>query len=225
MIRVLIADDQALVRNGFRLILETRDDLEVVGEAEDGRQAIALARELEPTVILMDVRMPEIDGIEATRQIVASGSAARILVLTTFDVDEYVYAAIKAGASGFLLKDVRPADLIDAIRLIAGGNALLGSTVTCRLLERFADVQPSSRPDPAIISALTEREREILELLARGLSNAEIAQQLFLGETTVKSHISNLFRKLGVRDRVQAVIAAYDAGLVQPNGKPQTDPL
>jgi DNA-binding NarL/FixJ family response regulator len=225
MIRVLIADDQALVRNGFRLILETRDDLEVVGEAEDGRHAIALARELEPAVILMDVRMPEIDGIEATRQIVASGSAARILVLTTFDVDEYVYAAIKAGASGFLLKDVRPADLIDAIRLIAGGNALLGPTVTCRLLERFADGHPSRQPDPAIISALTEREREILELLARGLSNAEIAQQLFLGETTVKSHISNLFRKLGVRDRVQAVIAAYDAGLVQPNGKPQTDPL
>jgi DNA-binding NarL/FixJ family response regulator len=225
MIRVLIADDQALVRNGFRLILETRDDLQVIGEAEDGRQAIALAGELEPTVILMDVRMPEIDGIEATRQIVASGSAARILVLTTFDVDEYVYAAIKAGASGFLLKDVRPADLIDAIRLIAGGNALLGPTVTCRLLERFADNQPSSQPDPTIISGLTEREREILELLARGLSNAEIAQQLFLGETTVKSHISNLFRKLGVRDRVQAVIAAYDAGLVQPNGKAQTDPL
>ena len=225
MIRVLIADDQALVRNGFRLILETRDDLEVVGEAEDGRQAIALAGELEPTVILMDVRMPEIDGIEATRQIVASGSAARILVLTTFDVDEYVYAAIKAGASGFLLKDVRPADLIDAIRLIAGGNALLGPTVTCRLLERFADNQPTGQPDPTIISGLTEREREILELLARGLSNAEIAQQLFLGETTIKSHISNLFRKLGVRDRVQAVIAAYDAGLVQPNGKAQTDPL
>jgi DNA-binding NarL/FixJ family response regulator len=219
MIRVLIADDQALVRNGFRLILETRADLEVVGEAENGEQAITLTRQLEPAVILMDIRMPGIDGIEATRQIVASGSSARILVLTTFDVDEYVYAAIKAGASGFLLKDVRPADLIDAIRLVAGGNALLGPTVTFRLLERFAETQPSNEPDPAIISGLTEREREILELIARGLSNAEVAQQLFLGETTVKSHVSNIFRKLGVRDRVQAVIAAYDAGLVQPQGK------
>ena len=219
MIRVLIADDQALVRNGFRLILETRADLEVVGEAENGEQAITLTRQLEPAVILMDIRMPGIDGIEATRQIVASGSSARILVLTTFDVDEYVYAAIKAGASGFLLKDVRPTDLIDAIRLVAGGNALLGPTVTFRLLERFAETQPSNEPDPAIISGLTEREREILELIARGLSNAEVAQQLFLGETTVKSHVSNIFRKLGVRDRVQAVIAAYDAGLVQPQGK------
>ena len=219
MIRVLIADDQALVRNGFRLILETRPDLEVVGEAENGEQAITLTRELEPAVILMDIRMPGIDGIEATRQIVASGSSARILVPTTFDVDEYVYAAIRAGASGFLLKDVRPADLIDAIRLVAGGNALLGPTVTFRLLERFAEAQPSTEPDPAIISGLTEREREILELIARGLSNAEVAHQLFLGETTVKSHVSNIFRKLGVRDRVQAVIAAYDAGLVQPQGK------
>ena len=171
MIRVLIADDQALVRNGFRLILETRDDLEVIGEAEDGRQAIALAGELEPTVILMDVRMPEIDGIEATRQIVASGSAARILVLTTFDVDEYVYAAIKAGASGFLLKDVRPADLIDAIRLIAGGNALLGPTVTCRLLERFADNQPTGQPDPTIAAAARKR----LGLAGWGAFTASVA--------------------------------------------------
>ena len=215
-IRVLIADDQALVRSGFRLILETRDDLEVVGEAVDGPEAIALARELEPQVILMDIRMPTIDGIEATRQIVASGSPARVLVLTTFDIDEYVYEAIRAGASGFLLKDVRPIDLIDAIRLIADGNALLGPTVTRRLLDRFA--APASSPDPTIVAGLTERERETLQLLASGLSNAEIANQLFLSETTVKTHVSSILRKLGVRDRVQAVISAYDAGLVQPRG-------
>jgi DNA-binding NarL/FixJ family response regulator len=213
-IRVLIADDQALVRSGFRLILETRADLEVVGEAENGKEAISLAHELAPDVILMDIRMPILDGIEATRQIVAAESRARILVLTTFDVDEYVYEAIRAGASGFLLKDVRPADLIDAIRLIADGNALLGPTVTRRLLDRFAASNVPS--DPTIISDLTERERETLQLLASGLSNAELAQKLFLSETTVKTHVSSILRKLGVRDRVQAVIAAYNAGLVHP---------
>ncbi|HWB22860.1 MAG TPA: response regulator transcription factor [Gaiellaceae bacterium] len=213
-IRVLIADDQALVRSGFRLILETRGDIEVVGEAEDGQEATALANELAPDVILMDIRMPVLDGIQATRQIVASDSSARILVLTTFDVDEYVYEAIRAGASGFLLKDVRPVDLIDAIRLIADGNALLGPTVTRRLLDRFAAT--SSPSDPEIISGLTDRERETLELLASGLSNAELAQKLFLSETTVKTHVSSILRKLGVRDRVQAVIAAYNAGLVRP---------
>jgi len=217
-IRVLIADDQALVRSGFRLILETRPDIEVVGEAANGEQAIVLANELEPHVILMDIRMPTLDGIEATRQIVASGSKTRILVLTTFDVDEYVYEAIRAGASGFLLKDVRPADLIDAIRLIADGNALLGPTVTRRLLDRFATA--NAQPDPTIISGLTERERETLQLLASGLSNAELAQKLFLSETTVKTHVSSILRKLGVRDRVQAVIAAYNAGLVQPQPSP-----
>ena len=215
-IRVLIADDQALVRSGFRLILETRADLEVVGEAADGPEAIALAREREPEVILMDIRMPTIDGIEATRQIIASGSTARILVLTTFDIDDYVYEAIRAGASGFLLKDVPPADLIDAVRLIADGNALLGPTVTRRLLARFA--VPESRSNPAIVAGLTERERETLQLLASGLSNAELADRLFLSETTVKTHVSSILRKLGVRDRVQAVISAYDAGLVQPRG-------
>lgn len=213
-IRVLIADDQELVRSGFRLILETRPDIEVVGEAANGEQAIVLANELEPHVILMDIRMPALDGIEATRQIIASGSKTRILVLTTFDVDEYVYEAIRAGASGFLLKDVRPADLIDAIRLIADGNALLGPTVTRRLLDRFATGNVQS--DPTIISSLTDRERETLQLLASGLSNAELAQKLFLSETTVKTHVSSILRKLGVRDRVQAVIAAYNAGLVQP---------
>ena len=214
-VRVLIADDQALVRSGFRLILETRPDMQVVGEAADGEEAVRLALELEPEVILMDIRMPVLDGIEATRQIVAAGSPARILVLTTFDLDEYVHAAIRAGASGFLLKDVRPGDLVDGIRLIASGNALLGPTVTQRLLERFAVELPAGEADDTV-AKLTEREREILRLLASGLSNAELAQRLFLSETTVKTHVSSVLRKLGVRDRVQAVIAAYDAGLVRP---------
>ena len=219
----MIADDQALVRSGFRLVVETRDDLEVVGEAEDGAEAVRLAAELEPDVILMDVRMPNVDGIEATRRIVASGSAARILVLTTFDLDEYVYTAIRAGASGFLLKDVRPTDLVDAIRLIAGGNALLGPTVTERLFERFADAGGRSEAVEAV-AALTSREREILRLLAGGLSNAELAEVLVVGETTVKTHVSSVLRKLGVRDRVQAVIVAYDAGLVRPGGRAEAAP-
>ena len=218
-VRVLIADDQALVRSGFRLIVESRSDLEVVGEAENGEQAVRLACELDPDVILLDIRMPELDGIEATKRIVASGSQARILVLTTFDVDEYVYGAIRAGASGFLLKDVRPVDLVDAIRLIANGSALLGPTVTQRLLERFASTEQT---DPGVtIESLTEREHEILRLLARGLSNAEIATELVLSETTVKTHVSNILRKLHVRDRVQAVIAAYDAGLARPRPSPK----
>lgn len=215
-IRVLIADDQALVRGGFRLILETRPDIDVVGEAQDGGQAVALAVECAPDVILMDVRMPVVDGIEATRRIVAAGSAARVLVLTTFDLDEYVYAAIRAGASGFLLKDVRPPDLVDAIRLIADGNALLGPTVTRRLLDRFADVGPRTEIGSDPFSAMTPRELEILKLLAAGLSNAEIATRLYLGESTVKTHVSSILRKLGVRDRVQAVIVAFEAGLVPP---------
>jgi DNA-binding NarL/FixJ family response regulator len=197
------------------MIVETRPDLEVVGEAENGEEAVRLALELAPDVILMDVRMPELDGIEATRQIIAAGSAARVLVLTTFDVDDYVHAAIRAGASGFLLKDVRPLDLVEGIRLVANGNALLGPTVTRRLLERFADERPSGGSADAV-ATLTEREREILRLLASGLSNAELAERLFLSEATVKTHVSNVLRKLGVRDRVQAVIAAYDAGLVRP---------
>jgi DNA-binding NarL/FixJ family response regulator len=217
MLDVLIVDDQALVRSGFRLIVETREDMSVVGEAENGVQAVALAAQLEPDVILMDVRMPGLDGIEATRQIVDSGSASRILVLTTFDLDEYVYAAIRAGASGFLLKDVRPVDLVEAIRLVAGGNALLGPTVTRRLLEQFA--RPAPANGSAAVESLTERELEILCLLATGLSNAELAQRLVLSETTVKTHVSSVLRKLGVRDRVQAVIAAYDAGLVRPGDR------
>jgi DNA-binding NarL/FixJ family response regulator len=213
LIRVLLADDQALVRSGFRMILDSRDDLDVVGEAQDGLEAVSLAAELEPDVILMDVRMPKLDGVEATRRIIASGSQVRILILTTFDLDEYVYEAIRAGASGFLLKDVQPVELVDAIRVVAAGNALLGSTVTKRLLERFTDGVPqTSLPT---LESLTERELEILALIARGLSNSEIAVRLVVGETTVKTHVSSILRKLGVRDRVQAVIAAYDSGLVR----------
>jgi DNA-binding NarL/FixJ family response regulator len=212
VIRVLLADDQALVRSGFRMILDSRDDVEVVGEARDGIEAVALAAELAPDVILMDVRMPKLDGVEATRRIVASGSDTRILILTTFDLDEYVYEAIRAGASGFLLK--QPVELVDAIRVVAAGNALLGTTVTKRLLERFTDGAPQATPTP-VLDGLTEREREILALMAAGLSNSEIADRLVVSEATVKTHVSSILRKLGVRDRVQAVIVAYDAGLVR----------
>jgi DNA-binding NarL/FixJ family response regulator len=216
VIRVLLADDQALVRSGFRMILDARDDIEVVGEAGDGAEAVALARSLQPDAILMDVRMPRLDGVEATRRIVASGSPARVLILTTYDLDEYVYAAIRAGASAFLLKDVEPVQLVEAVRVVARGDALLAPTVTRRLLERFADTLPGEpRPLPAELAALTPREREILELVAGGLSNAEIAERLVLGETTVKTHVSSILRKLGLRDRVQAVVLAYEAGLVQ----------
>jgi DNA-binding NarL/FixJ family response regulator len=214
VIRVAIADDQALVRSGFRMILDARPDVEVVGEAEDGEQAVELVRELEPDVILLDIRMPNLDGIEATRRIVAAGQATRILILTTFDLDDYVHDAVRAGASGFLLKDVRPAELVDAIRLVASGNALLAPSALQRLLDRFRSPEP--QPD-RMLPNLTGREREILQLVAEGLSNAEIASRLVVSETTIKTHISNLLRKLGVRDRVQAVIAAYDSGLVRPH--------
>jgi DNA-binding NarL/FixJ family response regulator len=214
--RIVIADDQALVRSGFRLIVDARPDLEVVGEAEDGEQAVALVEELDPDVILLDIRMPNLDGIEATKQIVASGSSTRILVLTTFDLDEYVYGAIRAGASGFLLKDVRPGELVDAIRVVASGNALLGPTAVDRLLRQFSAPVDERPLDMLAVGSLTDREAETLRLLANGLSNAEIAATLVVSETTVKTHVSNLLRKLGVRDRVQAVIAAYDAGVVQP---------
>jgi DNA-binding NarL/FixJ family response regulator len=214
VIRVLVADDQPLVRSGFRMILEERDDLELVGEATDGEEAVALAHELDPDVILMDVRMPNLDGVQATARLVDANTRARILVLTTFDLDEYVYAAIRAGASGFLLKDVQPADLVDAIRVVAAGNSLFGPAATERLVARFAGTGPTAATRS--LDELTEREREILRLLAGGLSNAELARELHLSETTVKTHVSAVLRKLGVRDRVQAVIAAYDAGLVRP---------
>jgi DNA-binding NarL/FixJ family response regulator len=211
---VLVVDDQPLVRSGFRMVLEERPDLELAGEASDGAQALELARELDPDVILMDVRMPNLDGVEATRQLVEAGTRARILVLTTFDLDEYVYAAIRAGASGFLLKDVEPAELVDAIRVVAAGNSLFGPAATKRLVARFAQ---QAGPDAGhALDELTDREKEILTLLASGLSNAELAETLFLSETTVKTHVSAILRKLRVRDRVQAVIAAYDAGLVSP---------
>ncbi|HZE04293.1 MAG TPA: response regulator transcription factor [Solirubrobacteraceae bacterium] len=213
--RVLICDDQALVRAGFRAILEAQPDVEVVGEAENGAEAVALAERRSPDVILMDIRMPGVDGVEATRRLVAVGSPARILMLTTFDLDEYVHAAIRAGASGFLLKDVTPAKLLEAIRVVAAGDALLAPSVTRRLLERFAGTLPQQDHSSARLAALTARETEVLRLLAGGLSNAEIAAELVVSEATVKTHISSLLRKLGLRDRVQAVILAYETGLVK----------
>ena len=215
-VNVLIADDQALVRAGFRMVIEARDDLVVVGEAGDGEQAVRLARQTRPDVVLMDVRMPGGGGIEATARLTAQEDPPKVIMLTTFDLDEPVYAALRAGASGFLLKDVRPAELADAIRVVARGEALLAPTVTRRLLDRFAatDVRP---PAPAgLLDRLTGREREVLGLLARAASNAEIAARLVVSETTVKTHVSAILRKLGVRDRVQAVVLAYDLGLVTP---------
>jgi DNA-binding NarL/FixJ family response regulator len=220
-IRVLICDDQALVRAGFRAILDAQPDVEVVGEAENGAEAVAVAERRAPDVILMDIRMPGLDGVEATRRLVTGGSPARILVLTTFDLDEYVHAAIRAGASGFLLKDVTPAKLLEAIRVVAAGDALLAPSVTRRLLERFATTLPQRDHTSAALAELTARETEVLRLLAGGLSNAEIAVELVVSEATVKTHISSLLRKLGLRDRVQAVILAYETGIVQP-GSPDT---
>jgi DNA-binding NarL/FixJ family response regulator len=215
-IKVLIADDQALIRSGFRMILEARDDLEVVGEAGDGEQAIRLATQTHPHVVLMDVRMPGTDGVAATARLTGAPDAPKVIILTTYDLEEPLYAALRAGASGFLLKDVRPADLVEAIRVVARGDALLGPTATRRLLDRFVatDVTP---PAPAgSIERLTDREREVLMLLARGASNAEIGARLVVTEATVKTHVSAILRKLEVRDRVQAVVLAYDLGLVRP---------
>jgi DNA-binding NarL/FixJ family response regulator len=222
VIKVLLADDQALVRSGFRMILEARDDFDVIGEAENGREAVETASRTAPDVVLMDVRMPELDGIEATARIVADQPDVRVLILTTFDLDEYVARAIRAGASGFLLKDVRPAQLVEAIRVIAAGDALLAPQVTRRLLDRFANEFDEARTPPTL-DELTERELEILRLLAEGLSNAEMAERLFVGESTVKTHVSSILRKLHLRDRVQAVIAAYDAGLVRPSPSSKSD--
>jgi DNA-binding NarL/FixJ family response regulator len=214
MIRVLLADDQELVRSGFRLILEMAEGIDVVGEAEDGREAVELAKELKPDVVLMDVRMPDVDGIEATRQLRAANLDARVLVLTTFDLDEYVYAAVQAGASGFLLKDAPRDQLVTAVRTVARGEALLAPAVTKRLIERFvARAAPPAAPGVVDLSA---REDEVLRLIARGLSNAEIAAELFVGEATVKTHVARVLAKLGLRDRVQAVVFAYEHGLVQP---------
>jgi DNA-binding NarL/FixJ family response regulator len=221
-IRVLIADDQELVRAGFAMIIDSRDDLEVVGEAGDGRSAVALAAEVRPDVILMDVRMPGMDGIAAARQLARAGHPARIIMLTTFDLDEPVFAALRAGASGFLLKDIRPADLADAIRVVASGEALLAPTVTRRLLDRFALELPGGEPPPSL-AALSEREVEVLALVARALSNDEIAERLTLSRATVKTHLSAILSKLGLRDRVQAAVLAYEVGLVRPGTTPPRD--
>ncbi|MFG2048663.1 response regulator [Micromonospora sp. NPDC048935] len=218
-IRVLIADDQALVRAGFAMIIESRADLEVVGEAGDGLEAVALAERLRPDVILMDVRMPRLDGIEATRRLAASGQAARIIMLTTFDLDEPVFAALRAGASGFLLKDIRPDELTTAVRVVARGEALLAPTVTRRLLDRFASELPGGTPPPAL-DALSAREIEVLTLVARALSNDEIAERMVLSRATVKTHLSAILLKLGLRDRVQAAVLAYECGLVRPGTAP-----
>jgi DNA-binding NarL/FixJ family response regulator len=216
-IRVLVADDQLLVRTGFRMILDTEEDIEVVAEAADGAEAVELARRHAPDVVLMDVRMPHVDGIEATGRIAGPDvpHPVRVLMLTTFDLDDYVYAALRNGASGFLLKDTPPEDLVRAIRVVAAGEALLAPTVTRRLIEEFSRTaaRPTATPE---LASLTEREHEVLGLVARGLSNAEIAGRLVLGETTVKTHVGRILMKLGLRDRVQAVVLAYESGLVTP---------
>lgn len=218
MIRVLIADDQALVRGGFRMILESQKDMEVVGEAEDGRQAVRLAGELKPDVVLMDIRMPDVDGLEATRRLVDSPDAPRVLMLTTFDMNEYVYEAMKSGASGFLLKDVRPEQLAEAVRTVAAGDALLAPAITRRLIEDFVRRPPPGSGPPEKLSELTDRELEVLKQIAKGLSNGEIAKTLFVSEATVKTHVTRILMKLNLRDRVQVVVLAYESGLVQPGG-------
>ena len=220
-VRVLLVDDQALVRLGFRAVLEQEPDLEVVGEAGDGAHAVTMARALRPDVTLMDVRMPAMDGIEATRRIVESGVRARVLVLTTFDLDEYVYAALRAGASGFLLKDALPADLLAGIRIVAAGDAAVAPGVTRRLIETFTPHLPTATgrtPVDERLDDLTDRERDVLVQLARGRSNAEIAQLLFISEATVKVHVGRILGKLGLRDRAQVVVFAYENGVVRPGG-------
>ena len=220
-ITVLLVDDQPLLRMGFRLILEGEDDLHIVGEASDGAEAVRLVRELNPDVVLMDVRMPVLDGIEATRAITASGSWARIIILTTFDVDEYAFAGLQAGASAFLLKDVAPSELIHAVRVVASGDAVVAPRVTQRLLETYVRVAARPAPAPAprdpLLEELTPRETEMLEAMAEGLSNAEIAHRYFLSEATVKTHVRRILTKLHLRDRVQAVVYAYETGLVVPS--------
>jgi DNA-binding NarL/FixJ family response regulator len=218
LIRVLIADDQELVRTGFRLILQSEPDLEVAGEAATGREAVALTASLRPDVVLMDIRMPDLDGIEATRQITRATAASRVMILTTFDLDEYVFAALQAGACGFLLKDVAANQLAAGVRMVAAGDALLAPSITRRLIEEFAVSRPQA---PAQVKELTPREMEIFLLVAKGMSNAEIAAKLVIGETTVKTHVTRLLMKLGVRDRIQAVVLAYEAGLVRPSQRSQ----
>jgi DNA-binding NarL/FixJ family response regulator len=216
-IRVLLADDQELVRAGFRMILDTQADIEVVGEASDGAEAVAATRRLQPQLVLMDIRMPNLDGLQATSQIVTTGSRSRVVILTTFDLDEYVYQALAAGASGFLLKNAPPEQLINAVRVVAAGEGLLSPSITRRVIEQFARLPPPSGTDA--LETLTERERGVLKLVARGLSNAEIAAELFISDATVKSHVAHLLAKLQLRDRVQAVVLAYESGLVRPGSR------
>jgi DNA-binding NarL/FixJ family response regulator len=216
MIRVLIVDDQQLVRAGLRMILEVQDDVEVVGEAGDGREAVEVARACDPDVVLMDVRMPEADGIEATRQLGLAGLRARVLMLTTFDAEEYVYDAMKAGASGFLLKNAPPAQLVAAVRATHAGEAQLAPAIVQRMVDEFVSRPAPGTTRPAALERLTERELGVLKLLARGLSNTEIAAELFLSAATVRTHVSRILSKLGLRDRTQAIVAAYDSGLVRP---------
>jgi DNA-binding NarL/FixJ family response regulator len=213
-IRVLVADDQSMVRAGFRMLLSGQEDIEVVAEAANGLEAVDKAARFEPTVILMDIRMPELDGLEATRRILAADGATRILILTTFDLDEYVYEALRTGASGFVLKDDPPEQLIAAIRTVAAGDALLSPSVTRRVIEQFSRI-PRPTP-PKELEDLSERELEVFRLMARGLSNAEIGGELYISETTVKTHVTHILAKLGLRDRVQAVVLAYQTGLFEP---------
>jgi DNA-binding NarL/FixJ family response regulator len=216
-IRVLVADDQSMVRAGFRMLLAGEEDIEVVAEATNGREAVDKAARFRPTVILMDIRMPELDGLEATRRILAADDAARILILTTFDLDEYVYEALRAGASGFVLKDDSPEQLLAAIRTVAAGDALLSPTITKRVIEKFAHLP---RPEPPKgLDELSERELEVFRLIARGLSNGEIGEELFISETTVKTHVTHILQKLGLRDRVQAVVLAYQTGVFEADAR------
>jgi len=216
VIRVVVADDQRLVRSGFRMILDAQDDIDVVGEAGDGEEALARCRELAPDVVLMDIRMPRLDGLDATRRLLAVPGAPRVLVLTTFDADEYVYAAMQAGASGFLLKDVRAEQLADAVRTVQAGETLLAPAVARRLIERFVRRPPPGTALPPEVDELSPRELDVLRLVARGLSNGEIAAELYVSEATVKTHVTRVLSKLNLRDRVQAVVLAYECGLVEP---------
>ena len=223
MIKLIVADDHALARGGLKAMLGAEDDLEVVGEAADGGEAVDLALKLRPDVVVMDIRMPKVDGIEATRRLRAHNGAPNVLVLTTFDLDEYVYEALRAGAGGFMLKDAAPSQLAEAVRTVAAGESLLAPAVTRRLVERFVRRPPADAVREQEFADLTDRELEVLTLIARGLSNAEIGEQLFLSEATVKTHVTRILSKLGLRDRVQAVVRAYESGLVEPGAEPMAE--